>query len=150
MAVRKRSPKKKAAKKAPAKPRDRGGRPRKAFGPEQIADVASLGRVLTQDQLAAWFGIDPVTLRAIMERQPEVSHAYKKARAEVIGKVANNLVQMALEGDVAASIFFLKTQARWTERHDVRIEADATADAARGKLAALLRLEPDEAEDEGE
>jgi hypothetical protein len=150
MAVRKRSPRKKTARKVPAKPRNRGGRPRKVISDLQLDEIRRLGRVLSQEQIAAYLGIAPNTFAAILERQPEVFEALKKGRAEAISEVGRGLLLRALEGDTASAIFYLKTQAGWTERRDVRIEATATADAARGKLAALLRLEPDEAEDAGE
>ena len=50
-----------------------------------------------------------------MERQPEVSERYKKGKVDAISSVAQGLLQQAREGNMAAAIFFLKTQAGWRE-----------------------------------
>lgn len=146
MATRKSPRKKKApAKKATPEPaKSKGGRPRKGIGPDQIEEVRRLARVLTREQIAAFFGMSAVTFYAICQRQPEVSDAYQKGRAEAVGDVGRSLLARALEGDTASAIFYLKTQAGWREQKDVRIVEDASADAAKGKLAALLRLEPED------
>lgn len=150
MATRKSPRKKKApAKKAtPEAPVKRGrGQPRKVIPESRIDEIRKLGRVLSQDQMAHYLGMSPVTFGAILQRQPEILEALKKGRAEAIGEVGQGLLARALEGDTASAIFFLKTQAGWTEKRDVRIEHSATADSAKGKLAALLRLEPEEHDD---
>lgn len=55
------------------------------------------------------------TFIEIEKRQPEVSERYKKGRAKAIDSVAQGLLQQAREGNMAAAIFFLKTQAGWRE-----------------------------------
>ena len=82
---------------------------------DEIALVSKLAGVLTYEQLADLFGIAQRTFDNIRERQPEVNAAYKKGRAEIIGKVAESLVQDALDGDTTSRIFFLKTQGGWRE-----------------------------------
>ena len=82
---------------------------------DEIALVSKLAGVLTYEQLADLFGIAQRTFDNIRERQPEVNAAYKRGRAEIIGKVAESLVQDALDGDTTSRIFFLKTQGGWRE-----------------------------------
>jgi len=82
---------------------------------DEIALVSKLAGVLTYEQLADLFGIAQRTFDNIRDRQPEVNAAYKRGRAEIIGKVAESLVQDALDGDTTSRIFFLKTQAGWRE-----------------------------------
>jgi len=82
---------------------------------DEIALVSKLAGVLTYDQLADLFGIAQRTFDNIRDRQPKVNAAYKRGRAEIIGKVAESLVQDALDGDTTSRIFFLKTQAGWRE-----------------------------------
>ena len=82
---------------------------------DEIALVSKLAGVLTYEQLADLFGIAQRTFDNIRKRQPEVNAAYKKGRAEIIGKVAESLVQDALDGDTTSRIFFLKTQGGWRE-----------------------------------
>lgn len=94
---------------------DGGGRPMIEFTPEQITQLEALAAVLTKGQIADYFSISETTLRAIEERQPEVSDAYKKGRVKQCATMGVNLIQLAKAGNVAANIFYLKTQAGWKE-----------------------------------
>lgn len=94
---------------------DGGGRPPVVFTEEQTAQVFALASCLTKAQMADYFGICENTLREVERRQPEVSEAYKKGRANAIFEVADNLIMKAKEGDTTSQIFFLKTQAGWRE-----------------------------------
>ena len=92
-----------------------GGKPQKNLTTEQIVQVEALAAVLSVEQIADYFGIGKTTFYAIMERQPEVSERYKKGKVDAISSVAQGLLQQAREGNMAAAIFFLKTQAGWRE-----------------------------------
>ena len=92
-----------------------GGRPIAQLSSSQVETLEGLAAVLTKRQIADFFGISENTLRAIEERQPEVSEAYKKGKAQAIVGVAQNLIQQAEDGNVTAAIFYLKTQAGWSE-----------------------------------
>jgi len=92
-----------------------GGRPIVEFTSDQITQVEALAAVLTKGQIADYFNISETTLRAIEERQPEVSDAYKKGRVRQCASMGSNLIQLAKAGNVAANIFYLKTQAGWKE-----------------------------------
>ena len=95
---------------------DGGGRPIVEFTLEQITQLEALAAVLTKGQIADYFSISETTLRAIEERQPEVSDAYKKGRVKQCASMGSNLIQLAKAGNVAANIFYLKTQAGWKEQ----------------------------------
>ena len=82
---------------------------------EEIEQVEKLAAMLTLEQLADFFGISQRTFNNIRERQPDVDAKYKKGRAKTIGKVAESLIQDALDGDTTSRIFFLKTQGGWRE-----------------------------------
>jgi hypothetical protein len=84
----------------------------------QVAQVEALAGLLTQEQLADYFGVHRHTMDHIMERQPEVLAAYRKGKATVLARVAKNLVTQALEGNLGAIIFYLKTQGRWSTVQD--------------------------------
>lgn len=92
-----------------------GGRPAIYFDDAQTAQVEALAAVLTKGQMADYFGISETTLREVEKRQPEVSDAYKKGKAKAIGSIASNLLTQAKKGNIAAAIFYLKTQAGWKE-----------------------------------
>lgn len=94
---------------------DGGGRPPVVFDADQVAQVRALASVLTKSQIADYFCISETTLRAIEDRQPEVSDAYKKGRSEAILDISQNLMSQAREGNTTAAIFFLKTKAGWRE-----------------------------------
>jgi len=98
---------------------NKGGQPPKTLTPEQVAEVATLAAVLSQEQIADYFGISRPTFAAICERQPEVLLQYKKGKARAIGTVAKGLLQKARDGDTASAIFYLKTQAGWKETNTV-------------------------------
>ena len=94
---------------------DGGGRPAVELTGDQLIELKALATVLNKAQVADYFGICENTLRAIEKRQPDVSAAYKKGRVDQILDMGGNLVQLAKEGNVAANIFYLKTQAGWKE-----------------------------------
>ena len=64
---------------------DSGGRPSIELDQQQVQEVETLAAVLTQDQLADYFGFSSRTFRNMMKRQ-RVFSAYKKGRAARPGK----------------------------------------------------------------
>lgn len=131
------------------------GRPTITLTPEQKAEVETLAALLSQDQIADWFGIVRNTFRAICDRDPEVNERYKRGKAKAIAHVAQGLLMKARGGCTTSSIFYLKTQGGWreTDRHEhaVNIGApaaiesltDAELDACIADLTARLREERD-------
>lgn len=96
--------------------RGQGGGPKpRVLTEEEKAQVEGLASVLSQDQMADYFGMTRPTLAAIMVREPEVALLYKRGRSKAIGAVAQGLLQRARDGDTASAIFYLKTQAGWRE-----------------------------------
>lgn len=93
----------------------KGGRPVKTLSELDVSKVEDLASRLTKAQVADYFGVSETTFRKIEERQPEVSVAYKRGKAEVTRKIASKLIEKALEGDNACMMFYLKTQAGWRE-----------------------------------
>lgn len=90
-------------------------RPAKKLTDEQKSQVEALAAYLTQEQIADYFGMGKTTWYALLERDPEVSERYKRGKAKAIGAVAQGLLQKARDGDNTAAIFYLKTQANWSE-----------------------------------
>lgn len=129
--------------------KNKGGRPLIVLDEEQIAQVEALGAVLSLEQIADYFGIGRNTFTDIMKRQPEVSERYKKGKARAIGSVANGLLQRAQSGDTTSAIFYLKTQARWTERQEVAHTSPDGSMSPKDTSAAVLealRRKHDDAE----
>lgn len=97
-----------------------GGRPRIVLTEEQTAKVERLASHFTTEQIADYFGISHVTFQNIRKRQPEVSFAYKRGRAKKILRFAKMLEAKAMgntkDGDAACIMFYLKTQAGWSQK----------------------------------
>ena len=91
------------------------GRPQKKLTDEQIAEVETLAAILSQEQIADYFGIARNTFAAIVDREPLVQERYLRGKAKAIGAVAQGLLQQARKGNITAAIFYLKTQAGWRE-----------------------------------
>ena len=99
-----------------------GGKPRVTFDNSQIDQVEKLSSMLSKSQLSHYFGISENTFRAIENRQPEVSEAYKKGKSRAIASVAASLLKQAQKGNMTAAIFYLKTQAGWKEDYQETTE----------------------------
>ena len=94
---------------------DGGGRPMIVFDEAQIAQIEALAAVMSKRQLCDYMSVGETTFREIEGRQPEVSDAYKRGKAKAIGSIGQSLIQQAKNGNIAAAIFYLKTQAGWRE-----------------------------------
>jgi len=96
--------------------KNKGGRPAVVLSNEQIAQVESLAAYLTCEQIADYFGISHITFQEIRARQEQVSFAYKKGKVKTIVDIAGSLISKARDGDTLSQIFYLKTQAGWSEK----------------------------------
>ena len=114
------------------------GRKKLLLTPEQVSHVEKLAPMLKLSEIADFLGIHETTLRKRMEEDPEIHQAYKRGRAKAIGDVAGTLLRKARDGNIAAMIFYLKTQARWREVH--RVENINVSDALSDEeLEAIIR-----------
>lgn len=100
------------------KEKNKGGRPLAVFTDEDIAQVEKLAGRLNCIQIADYFGISHDTFTEIRRRQPEVSRAYKKGKADLLEWATSKLVEKMADGDIAALFFYIKTQGRWSEKHN--------------------------------
>ena len=91
-------------------------KPPKVLDEKQIEQLEALSSFLTIAQISDYFMIAQKTFQRILERQPEAMAKYKKGKSNAILSVANSLLTKANNGDTTAQIFFLKTQAGWSER----------------------------------
>lgn len=94
---------------------NQGGRPIIELTEKQKIEVKALAQYLSQEQIADYLGVSRKTFAAIIERDDEVFTHYKKGKATAVANVAKGLVQQAIEGNMTAAIFYLKTQAGWKE-----------------------------------
>jgi len=111
----------------------RTGRPPTAIDPKQVEKLAA---VLSQDQLADYFGLKARGLRDRLSKNAELLAAYKKGRAVALFNVGGTLLNSAIAGNTAAQIFYLKTQGGWreprdTDTRDLTVVVDVATQAAR-------------------
>lgn len=114
------------------------GRPMIMLSPEQVVEVETLAALLSQDQIADYFGISRNTFRRLCERDAEILANYKRGKAKAIAHVANGLLQRARTGCKTSSIFYLKTQAGWRETAEIPDPAGEDGEGGNDKLKAFL------------
>ncbi len=78
---------------------------------------ASLG--LTKQQIASCLGMGERTLYEKINLYPQFSQAIKNGIDKGIKRYANRLVKHSKKGNVAATIFFLKARAKWSDNPDL-------------------------------
>ena len=105
---------------------DGGGRPLIEFTDTQVAQVEALAAVLSKKQTADYMGFSETTFREIEGRQEEVSDAYKRGKAKAINRMGQSLVMQAEDGNTSAAIFYLKTQAGWSETDNDQTNSNIT------------------------
>mgnify|MGYP003365755402 CR=1 FL=1 len=92
-----------------------GGRKEKTISDEQLDLVEKLAAILSTDQIADMLGMSRTRFYEIRKENEKVDERYKKGRAKAIAGVAGGLLKDAIDGDMTARIFYLKTQAGWKE-----------------------------------
>jgi hypothetical protein len=84
--------------------------------PEQLAKIEKLaGLGCTLNQIAIAIDISPRTLDR-WKATPEVERAYGLGRLAASQAVAQKLYDLCMEGNTTAIIFWLKSQAGWTDK----------------------------------
>lgn len=86
---------------------------------KQMKEVEELAAYLTCDQIAAYLGICKKTFYNLRNEDDRIATLYNKGRAKAITLVAKSLMDKIILGDVQATIFYLKTQAGWSEKQIV-------------------------------
>jgi hypothetical protein len=117
---------------------NKGGRPLIELTVEQITEVGALASYLNQEQIADYLGISRRAFIDILNRDDEVFAQYKKGKSKAIASVAGNLIAQAENGNAAAAIFYLKTQAGWTEKQTIDLSnTDGTLQPTTIQLVAM-------------
>ena len=84
---------------------------------DRARELAQKG--LTYKQIADSFGISHDTLLARRRENALLEDAIRQGHALGVATVANALYEMALNGNVAAAIFFRKNRAGWADRVEI-------------------------------
>lgn len=93
---------------------------------EDVETLAGMG--LTMQQIAHYYGLSASGWFKAMQRQPELTAVACKGKAKTIAMVSGKLMELVKNGDRVAIIFYLKTQARWSEAKDVEVETPPDTD----------------------
>lgn len=126
---------------------DKGGRPIIELTDEQVIQVKALAQYLSKEQIADYLGVARSTFDAILERDERVFIHYKKGKASAIANVAKGLVQQAIEGNMTAAIFYLKTQAGWKE---TQVVDNTSSDGSMKPVFNIVGVSPDDTSASGD
>lgn len=92
-------------------------RPERVFTEEEIEEIKELAPVLTQEQLATYFGMTDKTLREILKRDQRVFTAYTKSRYLEGALAAKTLRDKAIiDKDFSSLKLYLSQTLGWTEK----------------------------------
>ena len=119
---------------------------RRKLTADEIDQLRRLAGLLNVDQVAAYFGISKDNFGAMCREDPEIMDVYQQGRARTIGRVAQTLVQKALDGDTQSLMFYLKTQGRWTEKLDVEVKGEVTLASALREMAKTKVIDGESSE----
>lgn len=106
-----------------------------------IEDAASDG--VSVGDMAALMGVSTSTFYNIMRRDPRVAIAYRRGLAQTNREASSSLREKVLEGNLSATIFWLKSKAGWRDRDDhvsVIFEDEAQSKSDRSGSVALERF----------
>lgn len=100
------------------------------------------GKGLTERQIGQYCGYSSATHWAKMRREnPDINAAIDRGRAKMIVKVADALIDNAIvEKNVTAQIFFLKAQAGWSDKVEIKAEVNQNMSVKDMSETELLNL----------
>jgi len=103
------------------------GRPRKELSKAQIAKVEELSEHLTIQQIADCLEMSESTFKRLKTNNLDLLTSYKKGKAKGIKYVSGKLRELIDAGDTTATIFYLKTQAGWSEKQKLDVTTTDTS-----------------------
>jgi len=101
------------------------------FTKEILEEIEILaGRGLTNEMIYSYYGLPRSFWFEAKITNPDIEKACLKGKAKTISMVSGKLMEKIRQGNLTAIIFYLKTQARWSEHSTVGIEKeDSSANA---------------------
>lgn len=81
---------------------------------ERLKEYARSG--IRNDDIAALYGMGKSKFYQLMKSNPAIRIALDEGRARALFKVGKSLFDKAMEGDLTAQIFYLKTQGGWRDK----------------------------------
>jgi hypothetical protein len=90
-----------------------------------LKDVSVLaGYGLTQEQLRDYYEISKTQWFILKKKHKKLETVINQGKAQGVSYVSGKLMEQVRKGNLGAIIFYLKTQARWSEHSSLSIEND--------------------------
>lgn len=89
--------------------------------------------------MADYCGITHTTVHTYKNTYPEIIEAIKEARKSILGTIENKLIEQAVNGNISAIIFYLKSQGGWSEKQRVELSGEVNATVQNAKSEAEFR-----------
>lgn len=87
---------------------------------QMIKEIEILsGQGFTQENLQDYYGISSTTWYGKIKKHPEIEKAYRKGKTKALAFVSSKLMEAIRGGNIAATIFYLRTQGRWKVATDI-------------------------------
>lgn len=102
------------------KPKKRGVKPKNYFKEGMVEETQILAaRGLTIEQIRGYFGIKHTIWYELCDKYPDLADACFYGKSKGIAMAAGKLMELVKAGNLGAIIFYLKTQARFSEYYNV-------------------------------
>lgn len=99
------------------------------------------GKGLTEKQIGQYCGYCQNHWNTLRRKNPDINAAIDRGRAKMIVKVADALIDNAIEEkNVTAQIFFLKAQAGWSDKVEIKAEVNQNMSVKDMSETELLNL----------
>lgn len=108
-------------KKDKKKHKKRGPKPCWEVTSDVIRKIEEMSGLMKQEEMWNYFGVCKDTWYDRKNKHPEMAEAIKRGKPKKKMFVASSLMNQIKNGNVAAMIFYLKTQGGWSEKKKVEI-----------------------------
>ena len=89
---------------------------------DHIRKMAEQG--MSRGQIGSYYGITGQRIGQLIKENPELELAFESGLAKGIEKASDSLMKLIEQGNVIATLFFLKSQAGWIEAQYRQKEVD--------------------------
>ncbi len=98
--------------------------PRFVLNEKILKEIELLGgHGATVENLRIYYGVSERKFRTLCEKDSRIVDAIFRGRTKTVFGIAGLLIEKARAGNVAAMIFYLKTQGHWKENHEIGLSA---------------------------
>jgi hypothetical protein len=106
---------------------------------QEVKKMSGIG--LTQKQIANYYGISAVYWHRVKKRNKKLDIACKIGKSSAIAAVSGKLMKKINEGNLSATIFYLKTQAGWSEKNTLDIKNKVKSKNVEYKIDTMDAIE---------